>query len=149
MVAPLPKEWAPLAAANERSLGKMLKSARDRIGWTMAVQAGVFVAFCVLAAKDAPRGVMLQILLGGIPLFAMILICAGLVSCHATQLLLDKLEGERLQFQRLQQGLPGADMTVQPDSFSNARRLAHWPSMIILGILLVVWLCLGLTVWFL
>ena len=141
---PPPKEWIPQAVSNERSLGKVLKQAGDRIGWTLTVQAGLVVAFCVLLAKDAPRTGMVQIMLGGIPLFAMVLICVGLANCHATQLLLDNLESERLQFQRL-----GAGTELPPDSFSNARRLAYWPSLIFLGILLVVWLCLGLTVWFL
>lgn len=144
-----PKVWAPLAAANGQSLGNMLKNARDRIGWALTVQAGVFVAFCILASKDAPRSGLLQFLRGGIPLFAMALICAGLISCHATQLMLDKLEAGRLHYQRLQQGLPGSGTAMPPDSLTKARWLAYWPSMIILGILLVVWLCIGLTVWFL
>ena len=137
------KEWVPLAAANERSLSKMLKHAGDRIGWTLTIQTGAFVAFCVLSVGQAPLSGFNQFLLGSIPVLAMALLCAGLANCHATQLMLDKLESERLDFQRRQPEIAG------PGSLTNFRRFAHWPLMAILAILLVVWLCLGLTVWFL
>jgi len=147
------KEWLSPAAANERSLSKQLKATANRIGWILTVQAALFVAFCVMAAKDAPLSGLQSFLLGGIPLFAMVLISIDLMGLSASQSMLDTLEGERLAFQRLQRMLsdPGgcADSVPKPDSFAAARRLAFLPSLIILGILLVVWLVLGLTVWFL
>jgi len=150
---PLAKEWLPLAAANVRSLGKMLQVTGACIGWTLTVQAGAFVAFCVLAAKDAPLSGLQQFLLGAIPVSAIILLCAGLANFHAAQLMLDKLEAERLGFQHLLTPLAkppaSVDAGTRPDSLTNLRRLAYWPPLVILGILLVVWLCLGLTVWFL
>lgn len=151
--APELKEWLARAAANEQSLSKRIRATASRIGWSLTIQAALFVAFCVMAAKDAPLSGLQNFLRGGIPLFAMILICIDLTSLGGAQRMLDTLEGERLVFQRLQRMLPdpaaGANLETKPDSFAAARRLAHLPSLIILGILLVVWLCLGLTVWFL
>ncbi len=140
------KTLLPLAAANEQSLATTAKAVGDRIGWTLTIQAAVFVAFCVLAAKDVPPGGMQQFLLGATPLFAMILLGVGLANYRGVQLMLDKLEAERLSLQQ-QMSEPGAP--AAPDSFANARRLAHLPSLLILGVLFVAWLYLGLTVWFL
>ncbi len=147
------KAWLSQAAANEQSLSKKVKATASRLGWTLTVQAALFVAFCVMAAKDAPLSGLQSFLRGGIPLFAMVLICIDLMGLSASQSMLDTLESERLHFQRLQRMLsdPGgcADSWQKPDSLAAARRLAFLPSLIILGILLVVWLVLGLTVWFL
>ncbi len=144
--APELKTLLPRAAANEQSLATTAKAVGDRIGWTLTIQAAVFVAFCVLAAKDVPRGGMQQFLLGATPLFAMILLGVGLANYRGVQLMLDKLETERLS---LQQQMSESGATTAPDSFANARRLAHLPSLLILGVLFVAWLYLGLTVWFL
>ncbi len=140
------KTLLPRAAANEQSLATTAKAVGDRIGWTLTIQAAVFVAFCVLAAKDVPRGGMQQFLLGATPLFAMILLGVGLANYRGVQIMLDKLEAERLSLKQ-QMSEPGA--TTAPDSFANARRLAHLPSLLILGVVFVAWLYLGLTVWFL
>ena len=145
-VIPELKALLPQAAANEQSLATTAKAVGDRIGWTLTIQAAVFVAFCVLAAKDVPRGGMQQFLLGATPLFAMMLLGVGLANYRGVQLMLEKLEAERLN---LQQQMSETGASAGPDSFANARRLAHLPSLIILGVLFVVWLYLGLTVWFL
>lgn len=145
--------WLAPAAKNERSLYQKLKAASNRIGLSLIMQGVLFLAFCMVATKDAPLSGLQSFLRGGIPLFAMILICIDLMSLSGTQRMLDILECERLAFQSLQRMLSdpgaGADSETKPDSFAAARRLAYLPSQIILGILLVVWLALGLTVWFL
>lgn len=143
-VIPSVSELLPKAAANEVSLSRTLKAAGSQLGWTLALQGLVFIAFCVLVKGGVPHAGLPLFLAGAVPVFAMLLVVAGIVSFHAIQLVLDKLEAERRLYRQLQQ-LPSAT----PDALTNYRQLAHRPSLIILGILFVAWLFIGVTVWFL
>ena len=141
-VIPSVSELLPKAAANEASLSRTFKAAGSQLGWTLALQALVFIAFCVLVKGGVPHAGLPQFLAGAVPVFAMLLVVAGVLSFHATQLILDKLEAERRHYRQLQQ------LSI-PDDLTRYRQLAHRPSLIILGLLFVAWLFIGVTVWFL
>jgi hypothetical protein len=132
------------AAAKEEALARAFKAAAGQLGWTLALQGVVFAAFCVLMKGGVPPQGLPSFLANAMPLFAMVLIVAAFVSFQSTQLVLTKLEGDRL---RLRQLLSPEDST--PDTLTHQRQLAHWPALIILGILFVAWFFIGVTIWFL
>lgn len=138
------KDTLSQAAANAEALSRTFKTAINRLGWALALQGIVFAAFCALVRGGIPLNGLPYFLAGAVPLFAMGLIVAAFVSLQPTQQVLDKLESERLRCRQLLLAQNGP-----PDSLTNQRKLAHWPALLLLGVLFVAWLYIGLTVWFL
>jgi len=112
------------------ALGLAVKHAATQLGWTLALQGVVFAAFCTLVKDGVPLSGLPQFLAGVIPPFAMTLIVAAFLSFAATQRMLIHLEGDASPLTAL-------------------RRQAHLPAQIILGVLLLAWFCIAITVWWL
>jgi hypothetical protein len=130
------------AIANAQALSRAFKTAVNRLGWTLVLQGLVFVAFFALVKGGTPQHGLPHFLACAVPLFAMGVIVA-FVSFQPAQHVLDQLESDRLRYQQL---LSLEDSP--PDTLTKQRTLARWAALLILAILFVIWLFIGVNVWF-
>jgi hypothetical protein len=142
-----PSDWIMLASLNEALLDKEHKLANDRIVWTLTSQSILLGAFCILALNKDRNKVLADQLLPIIPVFALIAVGAGLVGFAAAQIVVNKLEGERTHYQDVlkklyDQKIPDLGVRRGKGWIGRTRVLGHFPSIIIMIILGLLWIFL-------
>jgi hypothetical protein len=142
--APPDKNLLSQAVANEQAFSQAFKTSLMQVGWSLVLQGVILAGFCALVKGGTPLHGLPLFLTGLIPLIAMGLLVAAFMSFQAAQQVLDNLEADRRRCHRL---LAVQDGT--PDALTSQRKLAAWPVQAVFGVLFVIWLFTGLTVWFL
>jgi hypothetical protein len=141
---PANKETLSQTLDKGEALSVAFKTAIHQAGWVLALQGLLFVGFAVLVKGGAPLHGLSYFLAGAIPLAALGLIVAAVMSMQRTQQVLERLESDRRRYHQML-SLPEA----QEDSLTNLRKAVFWPAQAVLGVLFLVWFVMGLNVWFL
>lgn len=141
---PANKETLSQTLDKGEALSAAFKTAIHQAGWVLALQGLLFVGFAVLVKGGAPLHGLSYFLAGAIPLAALGLIVAAVMSMQRTQQVLERLESDRRRYHQML-SIPEA----QEDSLTNLRKAVFWPAQAVLGVLFLVWFVMGLNVWFL
>ena len=131
---PVPEDADKPSAPNGTLLEREWKVANDRVNWSLAAQAFLIVAFCVILAREGDRSGTHTTLLHIIPLIGLAINIAGLASLIAVQVTIQKLKGER----SADQADPSAAGSVE-GRLEKTRKLGFVMSLAIMTIFAAVW----------